>query len=227
MTTLAALPRGAHARLPWPDRRSWVRACVAAEGLGISAAAAASVIAASTSAGVGARLGIVVAGGLVEGLALGLFQARALGPDASSGQRRRWLFVTILVAGVGWGAGSLPSEVQVGPVRQPALVVVLLGAAALGAAMGLLMGAVQAPVLRGLVRRPWRWAVVSAVSWAPAMVVIFLGATLPSSTWPPVVILLMGPPTGVLAGLVLGVVSVRVADSVGLDAERPVANQLD
>lgn len=212
MSDATAVMAHSHVSGSWPPAGAWVRACVAAEAIGITAAAAASVVAEAMTTGPAARLGVVVAGGLVEGAALGVLQARALGSDASPQQRRRWLLVTVLVAGVGWAAGSLPAALQEdGSEAGPGLLVVLPGAAALGAAMGTLIGVVQAPVLRGLVRRPWRWVVVSAVAWAPAMTVIFAGASLPSSAWPRGAILLMGPPTGLLAGLALGVVSVQLA----------------
>lgn len=191
----------------WPTRRAWTGACVLAETVGMTAAASAAVLARHLDDSVrGHLLGLtlVVAGGLVEGLALGWFQSHVL-RNVLGARRRLWVLGTLLVAGLGWAAASVPSVFATdGSSATPSLWLVLPGAAILGAAMGAVLGAAQGAALRPLVSHPWRWMGISAIAWAPAMAVIFLGATLPAPEWPGAVVILMGPPTGAAAGYVLG-----------------------
>jgi hypothetical protein len=130
--------------------------------------------------------------------------AARLGP----GRRRGWLVVTVLVAGIGWAAGSAPATVRDAPGgAAPALSLVVLGAAALGLVMGAVLGLAQGAVLRGRVRHPWRWVTASALGWSLAMAVIFVGATTagPSWSWPALVA--YGAVTGALDGAAMGAVT--------------------
>src|SRR3954447_21804385 len=137
----------------------------------MAASAAAARAADGRSSGPG--LGIVVLGGLVEGAALGLLQARALAPLLDRGRRRSWAVVTLLVAGVGWAAGSPPAfRAGDGCASAPPLPLVLVGAAALGLVMGAGLGAAQATVLRHVVGHRWRWVTANAAGWGVAMTVI-------------------------------------------------------
>jgi hypothetical protein len=197
-----------------PSRR-WVAMCAAAEGVGMTAAAAAATVSHSLvgEPGTGGEavvaLSLVVAGGLVEGVALGGLQARGLARMLPALSRRRWLLVTTAVAGLGWAAATAPG-VLAGPddgAAAPPLLLVLLGAGALGAVMGAVLGAAQATVLRGLVRHPWRWVGANAVAWTPTMVVIFLGATTPDAGWSGPAVVGLGALTGLGAGAVLGLTS--------------------
>lgn len=72
------------------------------------------------------------------------------------------------------------------------------------------MGAAQAIVLRGTVRHPWRWVSISTIAWMPTMVVIFVGATLPDASWSTASVVVLAAITGLLAGAVLGVVSLSL-----------------
>ena len=155
-----------------------------------------------------AALAIVVAGGLIEGLALGGFQAAGLVRWLPDLDRRRWILVTTLIAGLGWAAASAPAAMSgPGDGSAPPMLLVLLGAAGLGAAMGVVLGAAQASVVRRHVRHPRRWIGASAAAWAPAMMIIFIGATAPGSDWPVATVVLLGTATGVLAGAALGTVT--------------------
>jgi deazaflavin-dependent oxidoreductase (nitroreductase family) len=193
--------------------RTWVAACAVAEAVGMTAAAGAA-RSATALADHGAThaaawgLAIVVLGGLVEGTALGLFQARALARVLGPKGRRRWLTVTVLVAGLGWAAASAPAVLAADDGgAQPPLLLVLLGAAGLGAAMGAVLGAAQAWALRHRVSHPWRWATGSTAGWTVAMPVIFVGATSVGASWPWWLVVPVGTGTGLVAGAVLGVVS--------------------
>jgi hypothetical protein len=188
--------------------------CAAAEAVGMTAAAGA----AKLSQGLvgepqGSRevllvLAIVVAGGLVEGSALGLAQTSGLRGVLPARSRRAWLAVTVAVAGLGWAGASLPGTLSGddGGATPPWLLVVA-GALALGALMGTALGAAQAPVLRGWVSHPWRWVAANAAAWPLAMAAIFVGATAPSADWPAATVVLLGTVTGAVAGALLGLVS--------------------
>ncbi|MBZ5737474.1 hypothetical protein [Nocardioides mangrovi] len=182
--------------------RSWVVACAMAETVGMTAAAGAAVLADGMAAA--AALAVVVAGGLVEGVALGVAQGAVLGRIAPGLSRARYLAVTVLVAGLGWAAASAPSAVGGGEAEQPPMLLVVLGAAALGLVLGPVLGAAQATALRGVVRHPRRWTVANAAAWPVVMAVIFVGATAPDASWPTWTVLATGTATGVVAGGVLG-----------------------
>ncbi len=196
-------------------RRSWVLACTLAEAIGMTAAAAAAraataLIERDVQGASWLGLGLVVLGGLVEGVALGVLQSRALASVLDTWARRRWLWGTVLIAGVGWAAASAPaalSSSQSGDTEEPALMLVLLGAAGLGTMLGAVLGAVQAWALTGQVPHPRRWILGSAVGWTAAMPVIFLGATTVPASWPTGPVVVIGAGTGLAAGLVLGATS--------------------
>ncbi len=194
--------------------RRWVALCATAEAIGMTAAAAAAKAAQrvagddASARAVLAGLAFVVAGGLVEGVALGTLQASGLRRMLPALNARRWVLVTVVVAGLGWAAASAPAALSgSGDGSQPPVLLMTAGALGLGAAMGALLGAAQATVLRGEVRHPWRWVGASAAAWPMAMAVIFLGASTPAADWPVLVVAGLGTVTGLFAGAVLGLVS--------------------
>jgi hypothetical protein len=170
---------------------------------------------ASEGAGGYTALAIVVAGGLIEGTALGVLQAAWLARVFPGLSRLGWIVATVLIAGVGWALASAPSALGDRGGAPPAVALILVMAAGLGLAMGALLGAGQALVLRHHVRHPWRWVWVSAVAWMPAMIVIFTGATVPDASWPTAVVVVLGALTGVVAGAILGVVSLALMGTLG------------
>lgn len=149
-----------------------------------------------------------MAGRLVEGVALGGPQAAGLRRLLPGLDRRRWLLVTTVVAGLGWAAASAPAALSgAGDGSTPPVLLVLGGAIALGVMMGALLGAVQATGLRGQVRHPWRWIGANAAAWRPTMAVIFLGATAPGANCSGLKVAALGTVTGLAAGAVLGIVT--------------------
>ena len=97
--------------------RSWVVACAAAETVGMTAAAGAARV---SDGLVGwSALGVVLAGGLVEGTALGVAQSTVLARVAPALVRARYLAATVIVAGLGWAAASAPSALA--PSARPSL----------------------------------------------------------------------------------------------------------
>jgi uncharacterized integral membrane protein len=188
---------------------TWVLSCAAAEGIGMTASSAAATV--SQEPGIASRtalaLSIVVLGGLVEGVALGVLQARALSRRWPGVARRRYAVVTVLVAGVGWAAGSAPAVLGGADAggSEPPLAQVLVGAAGLGVLMGAVLGYAQSTALRGAVRRPGRWVIANTVAWLVVMPAIFFGASRPGEDWSVGSVLLFGLLTGILAGMLLGV----------------------
>lgn len=192
-----------------PSRLSWIGLCAAAETVGMAASALAAKAGLLPGVTAPAAFSLVVAGGVLGGTALGAAQATGLRRVLDPPGRRAWLLVTLLVAGIGWAAASVPSVPSSGDGGEadPPAALVVLGGAGLGAVMGAVLGGAQALVLRGRVRHPWRWVEADAVAWAPAMAVVVVGASLPSATWPVIAYAAVGAATGLVAGAVLGVVS--------------------
>jgi hypothetical protein len=182
----------------------WALLCAAAEAAGMTASAVAGRGAADLDPAGG--LALIVAGGLVEGVALGTAQTVAFGDLLPRRSRRRYAAVTVLVAGLGWAAASAPSALadDGSAGESPPLVLVLAGAAALGAVMGGVLGWAQSLTMRGQVARPRRWVLANVVAWPPAMAVIFAGATSAPASWSLPQVALLGTATGAGAGLLLG-----------------------
>lgn len=172
-----------------PSLIRWVALCVAAEAVGMTAAALAAKVAqgvtgdAPSGSAAIVAMSVVVVGGLVEGTALGLAQSRGLSGWLLRPRRVHWLLATLVVAGLGWAGASVPSVLAKGGGTDPPLLLVIAGAAGLGLVMGAVLGAAQAWVLRGLVPHPLRWVSANVLAWSVAMPVIFGGATLPGARW--------------------------------------------
>lgn len=192
----------------------WTALCAAAEAVGMTASAGAARAGQALTdrpgplGGAGVALAVVVAGGLVEGVALGSAQAWPLGRWLTSLRRGRYVLATVLVAGLGWAAASAPAVLggDDGGAAPP-LGLVLLGAAGIGLVMGPLLGSAQAAALRGAAPHPWRWIGANALAWPGAMCLIFLGASVPGTDWPLGALLLEGAVTGAVAGTALGLVT--------------------
>jgi hypothetical protein len=191
----------------------WVAACAAAEAVGMTAAALAARL--GTDVAPAAGLALVVAGGLVEGTALGTAQAVLLRRLLPRLRRARYVAATVLVAGLGWAAASAPAVLSSDEGgTTPRLPLVLLGAAGLGLVMGAGLGAVQSWALRGAAPHPWRWTTANVAAWPGAMAVIFVGATTPGEDWRLDAVLGLALVTGALAGALLGVVTGRFLPAV-------------
>jgi hypothetical protein len=187
----------------------WIVACGVAEAIGMTAAATAAKSTQLLSDRIGVNLGMAIAlavvGGIVEGAALGTAQAIVLVRLFRRLNVRRWVWVTTVIAGVGWAGASLPSAMSSDSESSaPPIALIVLGALALGAVMGILLGSAQAWVLDPVVDRARRWIVASAAGWAPAMAVIFVGAGLPEADWSFAAVAAAGALTGAVAGCVLG-----------------------
>ena len=130
-------------------------------------------------------LAAVVVGIVLEGLVVGIAQARVLRDSLRAVSAARWTRGTMLGAGMAWFLGMVPSTVValVGtvpaggaePVAEPPAMVRYGLALALGALAGPVLGLGQWLVLRPHVARAGRWIMANALAWAPGMVVIFIG----------------------------------------------------
>jgi hypothetical protein len=158
-----------------------------------------------------------IAGGVLEGLAVGLLQFAVLTGWLPGLSRRRWLGATVGVALVGWAAGMAvpsfvvwqgePSTGSSGAGGGPPLWLMPFAGAVAGAVAGVVFGAAQAWALRGQVLRPRRWVLANVLGWAAAMGIIMTGASIPNSPWPAGQLLALGGATGILAGLAIGAIT--------------------
>ena len=203
---------GTRSRVDWPKVSAWTQACVLSAVIGATAGTAAGLVDRQLD-GNAARaqligLAIVVAGGLVAGLALGRLQARVL-LDVLQSRRRLWIIVTMPVAGVGWALASAPGGYAAGGTStgDVGLGAVVVAGLVAGAALGALLGAAQGLVLRPLVSHPWRWVGSNALAWSPAVAVIAVGAWLTPDSWPWVAFLMLTPFVGAVAGFLAGRIS--------------------
>lgn len=207
----------------------WLIACTFAETIGMTASAVAARLGQQVVDDGGAdlrwlALAIVVAGGLVEGTALGVLQGRTLAAQWPGLRVGAFVAATVAVAGVGWAAASAPGVLGGDEGGDsPPLGLVLLGAAGIGLVMGPLLGGAQAVALRGAVAHPRRWVVANTAAWPVAMVVIFAGASTAGAGWPLLVVAGYGTLTGAVAGAALGLVS---GAWLGTIDGQPLANRL-
>lgn len=192
----------------------WVLACALAETVGLTAASGAAKAVQALkerpegSGGTAVALGLIVAGGLVEGLALGAAQGLTLSRRWPAVNRGRYITVTAVLAGVGWALASAPGVLapdEGGP--DPPLTLLLAGGAGVGLVMGSLLGTAQAWALGSAVRHPWRWVAANTVAWPPVMAVVYFGASRPEASWSVPAVLAVGALTGLAGGALLGVLT--------------------
>lgn len=190
-------------QMPNPDISflRWMLACAMAEALGIA-------VVSVTYAAIDRNLVApdwpwILLAGAWEGLCLGSAQAFYL-------RRRRvnpalWVSLTMLGAVAGYGLSLLggAGAQEAGPALDPPLwmMVALGGGAGLG--MGVAMGLIQLPALRGGLSAKG-WVVANALGWVPAMAVIMAAAGLAEARWTLLQVALAGAVSGAMAGLSVG-----------------------
>lgn len=191
--------------------RSWVVLLAIAEAIGLAAVALAAhlghvLVPDPVGAGpTAAAIGIATAGGVVEGVAVGLVMGRLLNRTVRALSVTRWTILTAVVAGLGWAGGSLPSVLAgAGRSPEPPLAWVLVSALVAGLGFGALLGWVQSVLLRQRVSHPRRWIAVSVLAWAPTLVIVFAGALTADESWPAPAVVGLAAGTGALSGAVLG-----------------------
>jgi hypothetical protein len=123
---------------------------------------------------------VVVVGSLFEGALVGYAQAQVLAPRLPRLRRHRWVWATLLGAGVAWLLGLLPATVgdlldHEGLAEEPSSGFMLLGAALSGAVLGAVLALPQWKVLRHFVKGAWRWLPANAAAWSIGMTIVFAG----------------------------------------------------
>lgn len=197
---------------------AWTISCGAGEFVGMAAAAGIASLLVTLFGeprSLPARLGCVVAmvfAGVLEGAAIGLFQWRVLRRVFPAISAQAWLTPTVIVAALGWFVGMLPQALLGngngnGTIAEPPLETMMIIVAIFGAVAGAAFGFAQWLVLHRHVERATIWIWANVCGWAPAMTVIYFGATLPSDQWPTWAVVATGATTGILAGLVIGAVT--------------------
>ncbi|KPL68199.1 hypothetical protein SZ64_08735 [Erythrobacter sp. SG61-1L] len=208
------------ARPEGPLYRSWVLSCGLGEFIGIGCAgivalAANSLIGEPDSPAAAWTIYLaMVSVGAVEGGAIGFFQWRILQRLFPNLPARHWIGATVAVAILGWASGMLPSTLSAGSppagaeaVAEPGMAFILLASAGMGAAGGLIFGFAQWLVLRRHTSHAVLWLPANILGWAIAMMWIFLAATWPDMTTPPLFIALSALAGGAAAGLSIGAVT--------------------
>jgi hypothetical protein len=178
----------------------WLLACLVGEALGIA-------VVATIYAGIDRELLFLAAlwilsAGTWEGFCLGGAQVVVL---RSIGVRPLpWIILTMAGAVAGYalslagGAGG-----QASSTIEPTVGLIVLFGAGLGAAMGILMGAVQWIAGRDRIAF-WPWIAANATRWAGAMAVIMVAATSVERVWPLYRIAVTGAVAGAAAGFCIG-----------------------
>ena len=199
--------------------RDWTLSCALGEFIGIGLA---GIVATIMIVGMGEPQNAVeawgayaamVAVGAVEGSAIGYFQWRVLHRLFPVMTARAWVGATLAVAVLGWAVGMLPSTLTAGAPQpeaasaQPALWLILLMSAGIGAAAGLVFGFAQWLVLRRHAAHSAHWMLSNMGGWAVAMAWIFLAASWPDESTPKLIVVLGGLAGGALAGLSIGAVT--------------------
>lgn len=199
--------------------RDWTLSCALGEFIGIGLA---GIVVTVIIAGMGepqtplqawGTYGAMVAVGAVEGSAIGFFQWRVLRQLFSTMTARAWVGATLAVAVLGWAVGMLPSTLTAGAPQteavsaEPALWLIVLMSAGMGAGAGLVFGFAQWLVLRRHAAHSAHWMLSNMGGWAVAMAWIFLAASWPDSSTPKAIVVLGGLVGGALGGLSIGAVT--------------------
>jgi len=202
---------------------AWVKACGLGEMIGIGLAALISWIVNNTigePSTTGGKVAILIAmaiAGVLEGLSLGWFQWNVIVKRFGGIKVGSWITATVVVAALGWLAGSVPSMFN-GPGQDVASdvsahaeeitigMVVWVGII-IGIIMGAMFGFAQWIVLRKHAKNAVKWIMANAIGWGIGMVFIFVGATLMPADSGIVMVTGAGLLSGALAGISVGYVT--------------------
>ena len=195
----------------------WVLANLAAELLGLGAAAGAGVLLASElgqPGDWGATISfavVMVLFGAFEGVLVGIGQRWAMQSTFDELPWGYWIAATGSGALAAWILGMAPSTwmslaADVSQAAEVSDAMQLLLAVPLGAVAGLVLAYPQFLVLRRYLKRSWRWLPANALAWALGMPLIFLGAgtVAPGMSTQGIVLRVLGAIAG--AGAVVGAV---------------------
>lgn len=167
----------------------------------------------STIAVLASALLFILTGTLCEGVLVGYAQGKVLHERLPRLSLRRWIQLTAVGAGLAWTLGMIPSTIASlhashqdsgGPPFEGPMVFV--AAAAMGIVLGPFLGVPQWLELRKHLAQAGWWIVANSAAWAVGMVIVFLGATAPSTTTPLTIIIPDIAATCLIAGLVVGAI---------------------
>lgn len=126
----------------------------------------------------------IVAGTLIEGLAVGTAQWLVLRRPFPGIAWRTWAGATAIGAGIAWTFGMLPSTLMsIGQdsaqatTSEPSPAIVYTLAFAMGLMLGPVLGGAQWLVLRRQVAGAGIWMLANALAWAFGMVIVFAGVS--------------------------------------------------
>ncbi len=164
-------------------------------GIGLSGSIAAGIwqwIGTPQNAGEKLQLLLVMllVGGL-QGFLLGYFQWRVLKEKFPAMAAAQWAGITMAVSVLGWLMGMVPALFFMGKnaqpgveYQEPALILVIVGAMALGLIFGAIFGIVQWLVLQRFAKESVQWVTGNSLGWGLAMIFIFMAVSLPVETTP-------------------------------------------
>lgn len=126
----------------------------------------------------------VLAGTFIEGTVVGTMQWLVLRRPLKSMRWRSWALATALGAFVAWTLGMIPSTffftgADTGTTSTAPMsdLMVYTLAAAMGLALGAILGVPQWLVLRRYVLKAGWWALANALAWMLGMVIVFIGTS--------------------------------------------------
>ena len=230
------LPQPASAWALW---RRWIVANMVGEitGFGGAVVVGAGVVTVlgrlSGAAQLGATALAVVAAGVVEGSCLGFAQWVALRPSLPAIRRRAWLLATVAGAVIAWGAGmaigtrlgDAAGDAVGDPASgAPALALMVLSGAGVGALAGMILAVPQWLVLRRAVSHARWWVPAHALAWTMGMLAAFAGMALIDERTPVPLTAAIGSASGLAMGALVaaitGMVLVRLVAAPGVPRGR-------
>jgi hypothetical protein len=126
----------------------------------------------------------VLAGTLIEGTVVGTMQWLVLRHPLKSMRWRSWALATALGAFVAWTLGMIPStfffrgaDTAATSTTPMSDLMVYALAAAMGLALGAILGVPQWLVLRRYIPKAGWWVLANALAWMLGMVVVFIGTS--------------------------------------------------
>ncbi|MEI6532836.1 MAG: hypothetical protein WCO06_03285 [Candidatus Roizmanbacteria bacterium] len=155
---------------------------------------------------------IALLSGLIQGILIGNLQWTIL-HNWIPVNRFFWVFLTTLVAIIGWLAGCVPSLDVLSSTSDTlfqtndATINLLMKSLIFGIGLGVAFGIVQWFELKSYVKRAWTWIIANAIGWSIALMIITLAFSLPVQNTALLIIILRGLFSGLLAGLFVGSVT--------------------
>jgi hypothetical protein len=214
-------------RWDWSLWRRWVVANALGELVGLGATAVAGVALAQlfaatlTTFASLAGAGAMILLGTFEGVVVGLAQWLALRRPFPALSRRAWVLASAAGAFAAWTLGMIPStlidfgaDAGAAPPAGMSDTLMYALAAAMGAALGPILGLPQWLALRPHARRAAWWIAANAAAWTLGMPIVFIGASsAPAGGWPGLVAtgLLTATAAGAMVGAVHGLALIWLA----------------